>query len=113
MLPRVAVFIVQNKKRRKIRLFLFLQELVSVYANLLLVLSLLLELNLTVDKSEEGVILTDTNVGTGMDSCSSLSYDNVAGNYCLTVSSLNAKTLGFAITAVLSRTNTLLMSKEL
>ena len=85
MLPRVAVFIVQNKKRRKIRLFLFLQELVSVYANLLLVLSLLLELNLTVDKSEEGVILTDTNIVTGMNGSSSLSDDYVTCKNSLSI----------------------------
>jgi hypothetical protein len=48
-----------------------------------------------------------------MDSCSSLSNDNVAGNYVLTVSLLNAKALGFTVTAVLCRTNTLFMSKEL
>ena len=73
----------------------------------------MLKLNLTVDKSKKSIILTDTNVGTGMDSCSSLSYEDVAGEYCLTVSSLNAKALGFAVTTVLGRTDTLLMSKEL
>ena len=59
-------------------LFLVTHELVSVNANLLLALCLLLELNLTVDKSEECVILTDTNIVTGMDSSSSLSYDDAA-----------------------------------
>jgi hypothetical protein len=48
-----------------------------------------------------------------MDSCSSLSYEDVAGENCLTVSSLNAKALGFAVTTVLCGTDTLLMSKEL
>ena len=48
-----------------------------------------------------------------LDSCSSLSYDNVAGYYCLSVSLLNAKALRLAITAVLCRTYTLFMSKKL
>ena len=90
-----------------------LKELVSVYANLLLSACLMLKLNPSVDKSEERIILTDTNIVTGMNSCSSLSYEDVAGENYLTVSSLNAKALGFAITAVLSGTDTLLMSKEL
>ena len=92
---------------------MLVEELVSVYANLLSSACLMLKLNASVDKSKKSIILTDTNVVTGMDSCSSLSYEDVAGEYCLTVSSLNAKALGFAITAVLGRTDTLLMSKEL
>ena len=87
-----------------------MSALLCVNANLLLVLGLLLELNVSVNKSEKGVILTDTNVVTGMDSCSSLSYDDVTCKYCLSVSLLNTKTLGFAVTAVLCRTDTLFMS---
>ena len=90
-----------------------LGRLVSVYANLLSSACLMLKLNSSVDKSKESIILTDTNVVTGMDSCSSLSYEDVAGENYLTVSSLNAKALGFAVTTVLGRTDTLLMSKEL
>ena len=93
---------------------LFISErLVSVYANLLLSAYLMLKLNSTVDKSEESIILTDTNVVTGMDRGSSLSYEDIAGKYCLTVSSLNTKSLGLTVTTVLGRTDTLLMSKEL
>ena len=73
----------------------------------------MLKLYASVDKSKESIILTDTNVVTGMDSGSSLSYEDVAGENYLTVSSLNAKALGFAVTTVLGRTDTLLMSKEL
>ena len=88
-------------------------QLVGVYADLLLVLGLLLELYLTVDQSEEGIILTNTDVVAGMDGGSSLSDDNVAGENCLSVSLLYAKALRFAVTAVLGRTDTLLVSKEL
>ena len=34
-------------------------------------------------------------------------------DYCLTISLLNAKTLGFAVASVLCRTNTFFMSEEL
>jgi hypothetical protein len=65
------------------------------------------------DKSEECVILTDTNVVTGMNACASLSYDDVAGKHVLTVSALYAKALSFAITAVLCGTDTFFVSKKL
>ena len=98
------------------RLLIFIPcgtELVSVYANLLLVLGLLLKLYLAVDESKESIILTDTYVVTGMDSSSSLSNDDISCKYSLSVSLLYAKTLRLTVSAVLSRTNTLFMSKEL
>ena len=91
---------------------LFLQ-LVGVNADLLLILGLLLELNLAVDQSKERVILTDSNVVTGMDGSSSLSYDDISGKNSLSVSLLYTKALGLTVTSVLGRTDTLFMSKEL
>ena len=73
----------------------------------------MLKLNSTVNKSEKSIIRTDTNVHTGMNLGSALSNDDVTGDNCLSVSLLNAKALGLGITAVLGRTNTLLMSEEL
>ena len=93
--------------------FFFCKKLVSVNAYLLLVLSLLLELDLAVNQCKQSVVLTDTNVVTGVDRGASLSYDDVACNYCLSVSLLYAKALRLTITAVLGRTNTLFMSKKL
>jgi hypothetical protein len=72
-----------------------------------------LKLNLSLNKSEQGVVLTHTNACAGLDGRTSLSNDDVSGNYVLTVSLLHAETLGFAVTSVLSRTNTFFMSKEL
>ena len=86
---------------------------VSVYANLLLTVCLVLKLNSTVNKSEECIILTDTNVVTGMNSSASLSNKNVTCENCLAVCSLYAETLGLRVTTVLCRTYALLMSKEL
>jgi hypothetical protein len=48
-----------------------------------------------------------------MDRRSSLSDKNVASKNCLSVSLLYAKALGFAVSAVLGRTNTFFMSKKL
>ena len=88
-------------------------ELVSVNANLLLRSGLVLKLNLTIDQSVKGVILAYAYVFACANSGSSLTNDDVAGYYGLTVSLLNAKALRLTVTAVLSRTNTFLMSKEL
>jgi hypothetical protein len=85
----------------------------SVNTDLLLALGLLLELNLTVNQSEQRVIGADANVVTGMHGSASLSDDDIAGADTLTVRLLNAKALRFAVTAVLGRTDTLLVSKEL
>ena len=71
----------------------------------------MLELYLTIDKSEQSVVLTNAYVFACADSGTSLSYDDVAGYNGLTVCFLNAKTLGFAIATVLGRTDTFLMSK--
>ena len=90
-----------------------MRELVCVNADLLLATSLVLELDLTVDQSEESVVGAHTNVVTGMNSSASLSDDDIAGDNRLTVGLLNAKSLGLGITTVLGRTYALLMSKEL
>ena len=97
-----------------IRVSIFCQmKSVGVNADLLLRLGLVLKLNSTIDQSEEGVVLAYANVLAGANCGASLSYDDVAGNHCLTVSLLNAKALRLTVTAVLRGTNALLMSKEL
>ena len=88
-------------------------ELVGVYADLLLGFGLLLELNSTVDQSIQSVILAYANVFACANSGSSLSDDDIAGNDGLTVCFLYAKTLGLTVTTVLGGTDTFLMSKEL
>ena len=73
----------------------------------------MLKLNLTIDQSEQGVILAYANVFACANCGASLSDDDVAGYNGLTVCFLNAKTLGLAIATVLGGTDTFLMSKEL
>ncbi len=96
------------------RCFFFASDkLVGVNADLLLVLGLALELDLAVNQSEEGVVLANTDIVAGMDGSTALSDNDIARNNGLTVSLLYAKTLRLTIAAVLSRTNTFFMCKEL
>ena len=69
--------------------------------------------NLTVDESEQGIVLTDTYVIAGMDMGSALSDDDVAGNDGLTVCLLHAKAFGLTVSAVLGRADSLFMCKKL
>ena len=89
------------------------QLLLSVDRALTTILALALELDGTVNQSEQGVILADTNVDTGMDVGASLANQNVAGQNKLTVSALNAQTLSLGITTVLGRTAALVVSEKL
>ena len=103
-----------KKKRATSRLLSFsISESVCVNADLLLTLGLMLKLDSTVNQSKQSVVLAYTDVLAGANCASSLSDNDIAGNDCLTVSLLYAKALGLTVTAVLRRTDTLLMSKEL
>ena len=88
-------------------------KLVSVYANLLSVTTETLELNLAVYESEQSIVRTDTYIVTCVNVCTTLSNQDVACENVLTVSTLNAKSLGLGITAVLCGTCTLFMSEIL
>ena len=88
-------------------------ELRLVNANALLAANHNLELYLTLDEGIESIVRTDSDVSAGMDLGASLSYDDATRFNGLTTELLNAETLGFAITAVLGRTNTLLVGEEL
>ena len=87
--------------------------LLSVHGALPAVLALALELDGAVNQSEQGIILTNANVDTGMDMGASLANQNVASQNELTVSALYTQTLGLGITAVLGGTAALVVSEEL
>jgi hypothetical protein len=72
-----------------------------------------LELNCAIDEGKQRVVLAYANVLTSANGASALSDDDVACQNVLTVGLLNAKALGLTITAVLGRTYTFFMSKEL
>ena len=72
-----------------------------------------LKLDGAVNLGEQGVVLTDAHIDTGMDVGASLANQNVAGQNELTVGTLHAQTLGLGITAVLGGTAALVVSEEL
>ena len=72
-----------------------------------------LELDLSVNQSKQGIVGSLAYVVTGMDMGAALSYQNAACSNGLAVCSLNTQSLGFAVTAVLGRTNTLFVCEEL
>jgi hypothetical protein len=88
-------------------------QLFGVNAYLSSAIGNVFELNLAVDQSKQGVVGAAAHVVTRMDVGASLSDDDVACSYLGTVSGLNAQTLGFTVTAVLGRTYTFFMCKEL
>ena len=73
----------------------------------------MLELYLSVDKIEKGIVSSASHVVTGMDLGAALTNENVTCGNRLTVCLLYAKSLGLGVTAVLGRTNTFFMSKKL
>ena len=72
-----------------------------------------LELDMTVNLCEQGIVASNTDIVARMDVCASLANQNVARKNELTVCALYAQSLGLGITTVLSRTAALLMSEEL
>ena len=89
------------------------EKLVGVNANALSSACIGLKFDITLNESEESIITSDSNAVTGMDLGASLSYDDVTGDNMLSAELLDTETLGLTVTAVLGRTNTLLMCKEL
>ena len=62
------------------------------YSDSLLAFSESFEFNYAVGESEQSIVGTFTDIFAGVDLASSLSYENVSGQYELTVGSLNTKT---------------------
>ena len=87
--------------------------LLGVHGALPAILAQTLKLDGAVNLGEQGVVLTDAHIDTGMDVGASLANQNVAGQNELTVGTLHAQTLGLGITAVLGGTAALVVSEEL
>ncbi len=67
---------------------------------------LAVEFHKAVFECEEGVIASDADVVSGVETCSTLAEDDVSGNDGLTAKFFNAKTFGDAIASVLGATLT-------
>lgn len=68
-----------------------------------------LEFYLAIFESEQGIVAADAYVLSWMNVSTSLTVQDVASQYELTVCAFCAKTLGFRVTAVLCGTNTFFM----
>lgn len=64
--------------------------------------------NTAFDSSVNSVILTHTNIVAGMESGTTLAYDNAAGSYQLAFVSFSAQTLSIGITTIVRATGTFL-----
>lgn len=73
----------------------------------------LAEANDPVAKSEKSVVLTDTDVGSGMELGPALTHENVTTLASLSVALLRSQSFGFAVTTVSSATHTFFMGKQL
>ena len=67
--------------------------------------------NDAVNKREERIVFTDTNVRAGVDFRTSLADENVTCEHRLTVATLRAKSFRLAISTVVRGTRTFLMSE--
>ena len=67
--------------------------------------------NYAVNKREQGVVFTDTNVRTGMNLRASLANEDVPCENCLTVAALRAKAFRFAVSTVVGGAGTFFMSE--
>ena len=66
----------------------------------------------TVYQCKQSIISAASYIHARMNLCSTLSVEDVAGFYKLSVSSLRTQSLRLGITSVLCRTNSLFMSKK-
>ena len=66
----------------------------------LLALSNPLELNDAVGESKQGIVASDTDVASGMNSCSALPNKNASCCHKLSAKAFYTQTLGIAVTAV-------------
>ena len=79
----------------------------------LAILAHALELDLTVDQSEQGVVAADPDVVAGMDVGASLANQNVAGLAFLASEYLQTQSFALRFTAVLGTTYTFLVCHNL
>jgi len=84
-----------------------------VNRNTLAVLTNALETNYAGNLGEQGIVRTSANTYARMDLGAALTNQNVASRNYLTVCTLDTQALSLGVTAVLSRTYALLMSKKL
>ena len=83
----------------------------GINGNLFIVSARSFESDDAVGQCKQRIVLTDSYVLTGMNFSASLSDENAARKYGLTVGTLYAEALRLAVSAVVGRTGTFLMSE--
>ena len=73
----------------------------------------MLKLDFSVNESIKRIVRADADVLAGMDLGAALSYKYVARKDSLSVAALYTESLGFAVSSVLSGTDTFFMCKKL
>ena len=71
-----------------------------------------LKTNLAINQGKQRIIRTTANVLSRMDVCAALANQNVAGQYMLTIGTLDTQPFGLRITAVFGGTYTFLCAKN-
>ena len=87
--------------------------LILIYADLLFVSALALELDNAVLESEERIVSADADIVPGMDLRSALTDNDAAREHCLPVLTLDAEALCLTVTAVVGGTRSLLCANKL
>ena len=82
-----------------------------INASLFLIFAHSFVTNDAVNKREERIVFADTYVRAGMNFRASLANENITRENCLTVAALCAKTFSLAVSSVVGRTRTFLMSE--
>ena len=112
---KIGVYAVwKNKKNRPGQtksVFLIQILRVGIYACFLLVFAHSFVPNNAVYESEQRIVFTDTYVRAGMNLRASLANENVPCENRLTVASFYAKSFSLAVSTVVGRTGTFLMSE--
>ena len=88
-------------------------DFLGVNADALAAAVLRLEAQNAVNLCEQGIILTDANVGAGMEMSAALPDEDIARKHELTVRTLRSEPLGLAFTTVTGATYALLMCEKL
>ena len=89
------------------------RKLHRINAYLLFILAHSLKFNFAVCSCKQSIVASSGNIKTGMNVCSSLSYENISGQNSLTVSSLDTKSFRLGISAVLCAADTFFVRKKL
>jgi hypothetical protein len=110
-LPYDSTFRAKKKANPKTSLPFRRKLFGSVNADLFLVFSDSFKSDDSVDKSVQSIVASDSDIVTGMDFSSSLSYENISRKNFLTVGTFCSETFSVAVTSVLRASHSFVVRK--